>query len=148
MIHDGILIPLLLLAPNLLYLFRRKERSVDIQEPRIPRVVQVLEHLGRALALLPPVGLSLKTVYQSPTVVAGLALLAYLGYLICWIRWWRRGRDQRWLGMPLWGIPLPMALFPLLFLALVALMLPSVLILAGLVIFAPTHVWISWRTLL
>ena len=76
-----------------------------------------------------------------------LALIALGVYYGCWGRYYVNGWEQAYLGKALWGIPVPMAIFPVLFVILSSHVLRALPlgICAG--IFGILHIYISVVTL-
>lgn len=140
MIHNGVPVSLLILAPNDLYLFPGKRTAKKTCNGEIPKALTFLEQTGR-ITPLAPAGSSPEPGLQASLLFSGLTRLSCMVHLVCWGRWFFRGRDTVWLRRPLWGVPLPMALFPLLLLSLMAWMM------AVLLFFVPTHIRISRKTL-
>ncbi len=103
----GLLVSLAVLAPNLLLIPFRPRTPL----PRIapPKILSLLERAGQALCLVVP------AVTLPGEVAAGwLAplLLALAGYYALWIRYLATGRDAAALHRPWWGVPVPMAILP------------------------------------
>lgn len=138
----GILIPALLLLPNLLWMafpgLTHPERDAQA-----PLWLTVSENLGRLAVLLLPVFfmIDLDRRYSQPVLMLmGLCLLLYYA---AWLRYFLAGRAHEMLSAPLLGVPLPMAVFPILLLILSSYLMHSWIMLGAAVFFGVAHLWVS-----
>jgi hypothetical protein len=74
----------------------------------------------------------------------GLALVMYYFY---WVRFFTGGRSAALLGAPILGVPLPMAVFPVLFLILSSYLMGSWWMFGAAITYGTAHIWISKITL-
>ena len=161
-IQSGILIPVLVLLPNLFWMIlpvarpksgagrpksgagRPKSGAGKPEAPSgEPLPLTILENIGRAASLLIPPFYSLQFNRSLSIPVAIAMILALLVYYACWVRYFTRGRQPELLKAPFLGIPLPMALAPILFLFLSAYLLASWWMLAAALLFGIAHIWVS-----
>jgi hypothetical protein len=140
-IQSGAWIPILLLIPNLLWMISPKPetdgRAVE------PPLLTVIETIGRIAVLILPwfYSLDLQRPYSLPAaIVVGLALSVYY---IAWGRYFAGGRTAEVMRAPLLGIPLPLAVAPVVFLLLSAYLMGSWWMLAASAVFGIAHIWIS-----
>ncbi|WP_182526510.1 hypothetical protein [Nocardioides dongkuii] len=105
----GLALSLAVLAPNLLML--RFPPRDPLPSVRAPRVVSGAERAGQALCLVVPAAST-----HGPTEPAWAALVAgcLAGYYGLWVRYLRGGRGGAALYEPVWGVPVPMAVLPVL----------------------------------
>ncbi len=144
-LHSGAFVPLLILLPNLAWmLFPPKASPPPTKEPL---ALTVLENVGRITTLMLPFLYDLHFERPFALPAALLMILALAGYYYCWLRYFRSGSEATWLSHPLFGIPLPMAILPVLFLLLSAYLLISWWMLAAALLFGVCHIWISSLTL-
>jgi hypothetical protein len=144
-IKSGALIPLLVMLPNVLWMFAPKTNPGT--SPSEPLLLTILENVGRFATLILPFFFSLDLHKRFSTLVMvgmGLALTVYYG---CWIRYFAGGRAAALLGAPFLGIPLPMAVAPITFLVLSSYLMSSWWMLGASVLFGVAHIWISALTL-
>jgi protein-S-isoprenylcysteine O-methyltransferase Ste14 len=157
MLHIGsIWIPLLVLLPNLVYSFytrRNLRRSSSAQEspPALrgkgePPLLLALERLGQAGVFIFP--LLFRPHYRGAAALLALALMAIclLLYYAGWLRYFFRGRRERDLWRPLWGLPLPLAVTPICYFLGTSLLLRSWVVLAAVVVLAAGHIPLSARS--
>ncbi len=142
----GFLIPLAVLLPNLLYVFfppRNVPTSASEPASRNDKVMQALERLGQVACFVLPVFYAI----PAPDGV-GVAMLVLMGgalllYYAGWARYLLRGRDVRTLYSPMLGMPLPMAVTPVIYFLAAAALLYSWLLMLGALILATGHLYIS-----
>lgn len=82
--------------------------------------------------------------FSSPIYLVG-AIVFLLLYYVSWARYFRNGKKTELLLAPLWKIPVPLAVFPVLYFILSSLYLNNVLSMALAVIFGFFHIKESYR---
>lgn len=103
----GLAVSLAIFLPNLLLIpFPPRPK---LESPAVPRVLLVFERAGQALCMTVPAITAAGPIARGWAVPVVLAVLAY-GAL--WIRYLRRGRPASALFDTVFGIPVPMALAP------------------------------------
>ncbi|EON31824.1 hypothetical protein GTC6_15371 [Gordonia terrae C-6] len=103
------MVGLAVLAPNLLLMWFPPR--TPLPQPAIPSWMSGLERLGQVMCLVVP-AITLPgepAWWWSVPTVAGLA-----GYYALWVRYLRTGRPVAALYRPVWGVPAPMAVLPVL----------------------------------
>lgn len=139
----GLVIVVLVLLPTVLYLALPKNNiPADLGETHI--AVTILEHAFRIAYFVIAILLTstARVSWLSPFLfLAGVFLLAYSAL---WIRYFAGGADFRLLFDTVWGIPVPMAVFPILFLLFSAIWLKSVPLVVAAVLFAVPHLLSTW----
>lgn len=139
--NSGFVIPLLLMFPNIIWMLLPKETTGE--QRTAPMALEIVENISRIAALLIPFFYSLNfTGKYSLPVVAAMAI-AIVIYYACWIRYFTGGRRQALLAKPFWGIPLPMAVFPIAFLILSSYLLSSWSMFGASLLFGIAHIWVS-----
>ncbi|GGC96799.1 hypothetical protein GCM10011512_24780 [Tersicoccus solisilvae] len=103
----GLVVALAVLAPNLL-LVRWPPRE-PLPEARVPRLLTWLERAGQALCLVVPVITRPGELVGWWSIPVFVAIAAYNGL---WVRYLRTGRAGASLYRPWWGVPVPMAVLP------------------------------------
>lgn len=140
-IKSGALIPVLLMLPNVVWmLFPKVAGGKQVSEPL---VLTILENIGRFAILILPFfyALDLQRKYATLVMIAmGLALAVYYA---SWIRYFVGGRSPELLSAPFLGIHLPLALAPIVFLALSSYLMGSWWMLAAAILFGFAHIWVS-----
>ncbi|MBI4886266.1 MAG: hypothetical protein HY824_04180 [Acidobacteria bacterium] len=75
-----------------------------------------------------------------------IVLVAALGvYYLCWFRYFARGRGSRLLYQPLWGVPVPMAVSPVIYFAAASVVLHAIWLAAATVLLSLSHIPLSYR---
>jgi len=144
-IKSGALIPLLVVLPNVVWMLVPKADAGA--SPSEPLVLTILENVGRFVALILPFFFSLDVhkKFSAPVLIGmGLALAVYY---TCWVRYFAGGRADALLGAPFLGIPMPMAIAPIVFLVLSSYLMSSWWMLGAALLFGVAHIWISVLTL-
>ena len=127
-----------MLAPNLLLLAWPPRGPHP--RPRVPWPFAWLERAGQALCLVVPA----ITAVGTPRVPWLLPALAALGaYYALWGRYFGRGRSWASLYAPLWVIPVPMAVFPVMCFLAAAVALQNWWMAAAAVVLACGHIPVS-----
>ena len=144
-IKPGILIPFLILIPNILWMIFPTTDSGEVKKE--PILLTIIENIGRIATLIIPVFYSInwqKKISVPVLVMMGITLMIYY---VAWGRFFLNGRTSDYLSKPLFGIPLPLALAPILFFMLSAYILDSWWMFIASLIFGVAHIWISVMTL-
>lgn len=138
----GWLIPLSVLLPNVLMVrFPPTERPEDASG--VNRWLEALERIGRAGVFVIPCLYRIR-VQDAMAVVSLVAMtLALVCYYLGWLRYMQRGRRYALLFAPMWGIPLPMAVMPVITFGAAAALLRSWPLAAAMVVFAIGHLAVS-----
>lgn len=137
----GVLVAVVLLAPAVAIGVRPP--SAPLPPGRLPGWVPVVEHGGQ-VAVIGVLVLSrdaLGRVGAVPLAVAGLVLLAYLGWFVA--RYLCGGRHPRRLYEPAGPVPVPLAVLPVVALLVLAAGARSVPLAVAVVPFAAAHVAVA-----
>lgn len=144
-IKSGALITLLLMLPNVVWMVLPKaEADKPASEPLW---LTIVENVSRMATLILPFFFSLDVhkKFSMPVMIGmGLALAIYYG---CWIRYFTGGRVAALLSAPFLGIPVPMAVVPIVFLILSSYLMGSWWMFGASLLFGVAHIWISALTL-
>ncbi len=139
----GLLVSLGILAPSfLLMLFPPTEA---LPTPRISPVFTATEKVGQAGCLAIPVLSERGFAEPGSTVALTLMLASIAAYYGLWARYLFRGRHPLTLYGPLWRIPVPMAVFPVLAFGFAALWIGSWWLAVATVILAAGHWTVSGK---
>ncbi len=144
-IGSGWLVTFLLLLPNALFVIFKPVDALpeETGKGRRMQLMEKLERVGQAGSFLLPFFYDFQT--ENPVgKIALVCMAAVLGmYYLCWARFFLRGRRYRWLYAPLWGIALPMAVFPLLFLFAASAALRSMPLVIAAAVLSVGHLAVS-----
>lgn len=144
---DGLLVSLLILLPNLAY-FIFPPRGMPDKFPSSPWYITVFEQFGRYACFVLPLVFGKQIAKQPFSILVVLMGICALLYYICWIRYFIGGRAFLLLFKPLWHLPIPMALFPVLYYIILGIWLESLVFLIPALMLCIGHLIISWRTYL
>jgi hypothetical protein len=108
-----------------------------------PRVLTIVENIGRIAALILPLFFSLDLSKERSTLVIVGMGLALTVYYFCWIRYFVGGRSAELLRAPLLGLALPMAVAPTVFLVLSSYLMGSWSMLSASILFGAAHIRVA-----
>lgn len=141
----GILVVLLFLLPNIFfYLF--PSRNVPKNLSSVPVILTVIEQAGRIACMAAPIVFGKRIAEQKTSYLVLLMAGCLLLYYICWILYFANGRDFFYLFKPIGCIPIPMAIFPLLYLIFLGIWVKSPFFIVPAILFSFGHILISWNT--
>lgn len=140
----GFIIPILVLLPNLIFIFfQPRDTPKFLAAPSL--VFTLLERAGQITCFMMPIVFGRLIAAKPPGLPAigmALCLLIYYG---CWVRYYSSGQTFAVLFKPWLGIPLPMAVFPVLYFLLLGIWLKSWLFAVPAWLFAVGHLVNSWN---
>lgn len=138
-----------ILIPNLLFLVF-PPIHVPTQMPRDItfswRIILICEKVGQMCIFVLPLFWKIKVSDKTPYVLAGMVVFLLI-YYVGWTRYILSGRSYRLLFDKLLGMPLPLAISPVIYFALGALLLESWTLMMGTLILAIGHIPESYRQL-
>ncbi|MGG6310400.1 hypothetical protein [Paenibacillus macerans] len=136
----SLIIPAAVLLPNLIFWRWPPQHMPSPQELQENIFLKAAEGIGRVgvmvLPLFSPVHMGNLRDILSLTGMVVFLLLYYAG----WIRYLRRDREYRWLFAPMRGMPVPLAIAPVLYFAAGSAVLHSVPMLFSSLILAAGHI--------
>ena len=144
-IKPGALIPVLILLPNILWVLLPSKSATD--NSQIPLALNIAENIGRAAILIIPFFYAFDCGRHWSGVALVVACLALALYYACWIRYFTGGRTAALIGASFIGIPLPLAVAPVVLLIASSYLLGSWPLLIASVGFGIAHIWVSALTL-
>lgn len=139
----GILASLIVLLPSILFMLL-PPRGVPGKQRAAPIILTVLERLGQVGCFAAPLLFGRKIAEQRPDFITFLMGVCLIFYYICWIRYFTRGREFPLLFRPLGFIPIPMAVFPVIYFILLGIWLKSYIFIIPAVFLAVGHLANSW----
>ena len=142
----GWLIPVLVLLPNLLWLVfppRGTPAAEMVSKSPLVRLMEVLEWLGRLGCLIIPCFYQVEVKGGWQLGALGVMAAALLLYYAGWARFFLGRRAYRLLFESLLGVPLPLAVSPIVFFLGAAALLGSWPMAAAALILAAGHIYLS-----
>ena len=144
----GGLIPILIMLPNLLWmLFPPRGQPEGGAGPTggLHRLMEILEWVGRIAALVIPFFYRIEV--QSPWQVVALvvAALALLFYYAGWARYFLLGRRYGLLFDRLLGVPIPLAISPIVCFLAASVLFASWPLALATVVLGVGHLWITFQ---
>jgi len=144
MIKSGIIIPGLILLPNLIYyLNQSKQGDVQNNEISASNVAKLFENIGRLGILITPIFYALNLNDRFSLYFIILCLIFLSLYYAAWIRHFVSGSQQIDMRLSLL-VPLPLAVYPSLFFICSSYLLSSIPMLIFSVVFAIAHIRVSY----
>jgi len=143
-IKSGAIIPFLILLPNLIWFLVPHPAS---DNATVPLALNIAENIGRVAIIIIPFFYSLTLGRRFSIVALVIACLALAFYYAAWIRYFAGGRATALLGAAFIGIPLPLAVAPVVLLIASAYLLGSWPLLAASMWFGIAHIWVTTLTL-
>jgi len=144
MIKSGIIIPVLIMVPNIIYyLIIRNKSDIPSSNKSAPTLIKIIENIGRLGILITPLFYSLNLDNSFSIYFLLLCLLFLLLYYVAWLRYFMSGSNQIDLRKSLL-IPLPLAVYPSLSLICSSYLLSSIPMLISSMVFAIGHIWVSY----
>jgi hypothetical protein len=140
---EGIIFSLIVLLPNFIFLFLAP-RNVpkELSSPAI--IFTVLERVGQVACFTLPILFGRRIAAQDINFLIPLMGVCLIIYYIGWIRFFIGGKEFSLLFEPLGFIPIPMAIFPLLYFILLGIWLKSYIFEVPAVLLSIGHLVNSW----
>jgi hypothetical protein len=136
-------IPIIVLAPNLLFLVLKPHHLPDGNSIKENPILLSLEWIGRIGVFILPVFSSIH-MKNSCEITAFAGMLASIAlYYWGWLRYFIHNRQYRLLVSPIMGIPVPMAIGPIVYFIFAAVVLHSIYLFVGSVLLAAGHIPLS-----
>ena len=142
--YKGILAVSIILIPNIFFFIFPSQNTAENLNP-IPLVFTIFEQVGRLACFVLPILLGKKIAEQGFSYLLVLMAISVMIYYICWICFFVNGREYYDLFKPLWVIPIPMAIFPVLYFLLLGIWAKSPVLMISSIIFAIGHFKESWN---
>jgi hypothetical protein len=144
-IKSGAIVPVLILLPNLIWFLLPQTSSGN--NSHVPLALSIAEHIGRAGIIVIPFFYSLDFSRRFSMVALAIGILALLLYYVVWGRYFVGGRTPELMGAALMGIPLPLAVAPVVLLLASSYLMGSWWMAGAAVFFGIAHIWVSALTL-
>ncbi len=136
----SLLIPLLILLPNLIFFMTKIENMPDKRGEKENRFLSVAEGIGRIGVFVLPVFSAIHLEKTADfTALTGM-VIALLFYYAGWVRYFRNNREYSLLFSPLTGIPVPMAVSPIIYFIFAAIVMRSPYLFIAAAILAVGHI--------
>ena len=143
---EGILLDIVMLLPSIVSAILPPQGAPALTTELAP-VFAVLERAGQVGCVI-VLALSRDALHKK-TIDVWFVLMALclVLYYTTWVRYFAGGRNAVWLGRPLLGIPIPLAVLPIGVFAFAAIWAGSPWLALATAVLAAGHIPISWHTL-
>ena len=139
----NLLIPLLVLLPNLLFVLLPPLDMPSLEEEAT--IWLILERMGQTGVFLLPVFHMVHLDMVMKQAAFALMIMSLTVYYFGWWRFFRNKRQYAWLFQPLGIIPIPMAVMPLIYFLASAILMESLSMFLAVVCLGLGHLPISYR---
>jgi len=142
----SIIIPLALLIPNGIFL-KLKPINIpkDKEEPgKLKQLFEMFERVGQTGIFIIPLLYKIDIKSIENKVILFIMVVLLLIYYGCWARFFLNQRKFALLFKPLWIIPIPMAIVPIMYMLFASKILNSYLLLIVTLVFGIGHIPISY----
>ncbi|WP_187377827.1 hypothetical protein [Paenibacillus senegalimassiliensis] len=137
----SLIIPAVVLLPNFLFWAWPPEgMPSSVQAVQVHLGLKVAEGAGRVGVMVVPLFYGIHMNQSLASLALVIMIIAMLLYSVGWVRYLRQGRRYYWLFAPLWGIPVPMAIMPVLYFLASSLLLESIPMLVSAIILGIGHI--------
>jgi hypothetical protein len=109
------------------------------------RIALLSERIGQISIFILPIFYSCDFTEIKGKILLAIMILSLVLYYIGWIRFFVNGREYSRLYSPLLSIPIPLAIFPLIYFACAAIAMKSILPGAATILLAAGHITVSYR---
>lgn len=141
----GFIVVIVLLLPNILFAgFPPKNVPEGLKDTNI--LLTAMERVGQIGFIIIPILSKLYFMDKGPTFALGVMIFSAAVYYGLWIRYFTGGREYSLLVEPVAAIPIPMAVFPIIYMLFAAIWSQHVWLGAAAVIFAAGHCANSWNS--
>ena len=143
----GLIVFLLPMIINIFYvIFPPKRSGEEVQNKRFP-VLEIIENVTRiAYAIILCLWISNEKLnYKSYLLIVSIIFLIL--YYMVWIRYFIGGRNVKLLGKSFLFIPMPLAIFPVLYFIFASLWMSNYIATGIMIIFGIVHSIISYKNL-
>lgn len=136
----SLIIPIAILLPNLLFLGRPPRNVPAKKENKEILIFKIAEGIGRLGVFVLPIFSSIH--HDKPHEMISLIgmFIFLILYYVGWIRYFRGDGEYRLLFSPMIGIPVPLAITPILYFLCASIVLHSSLLFLSSLIFAIGHI--------
>lgn len=136
----SLIIPIAILLPNLFFLGRpSRNMPVNIENKEIT-ILKIVEGIGRLGVCVLPIFSSIHHDKQVEVLSLIGMLIFLLLYYVGWVRYFKGDREYRLLFSPMIGIPVPLAISPILYFLCSSIVLHSYLMFISSLILAIGHI--------
>lgn len=129
------------MLPNFIWMVFPKTNIVE--QGSVPLFLTITEIIGRGAVLILPMFYSLELNKKYSIIVIIVMGVALTIYYASWIRYFIYGRSAELFTASLLGIPLPMAVAPIVFLMLSSYLMGSWWVFGASILFGFAHIWVS-----
>ena len=142
----GGIITLAVLLPNLLMFILPPVGIPPKPEKKdgLMKIMEVIERIGQASSFVIPFFYPLPALREASVDALVVMALALLFYYVCWARYALKGHRFVLLYAPLFGVPLPMAVSPVVYFAAAAIFLRSLPLAIAVGLLTTGHLYMSY----
>ncbi len=141
----GLMVSAVILLPNIFFfLFKPTEMPENL--PKEPIILTIIENIGRIFCFLLPLVFGRDIAEEPFNLATALMIVCVAVYYIGWIRYFAGKRRFSLAFAPLGFIPIPMAVFPVLYFLFLSVWIKSYIFGIAAILLTAGHLPISWNT--
>ena len=140
-LQSGMLVPLLLMLPNVVWMLFPKAETGE--QKSVSQALEIIENVARVAVMLIPFFYALDIHKRIAIPIMVGMVLVLMMYYACWIRYFAGGSASELFAAPFLGIPLPMAVLPVVFFILSSYLMTSWWMFGASVLFGIAHIRVS-----
>lgn len=144
----GGIIAVVILLPNLLVVLfppKLKLANVSARVDGLSQVMNIFERVGQIGSFTIPFFYQLKCSTILDTTMLIIMSSALILYYAGWIRYFVKGRNEGLFYKSMLGIPLPMAIMPIIYFISASVLLSSGWLLISAILLGAGHITVSWQ---
>ena len=141
----GLIVFLLPMLINIVYVVLPPKNAPSTQQ-ETNKILEIIEQSTRMLYMLAIVFLVSKEKVDFTSIGMFVGLMCLVLYYIVWFRYFLGGRDIELLGKPFLFVPMPLAVFPVIYFIFSAIWLNNYIAVLFMIIFGIAHNIISYKS--
>lgn len=142
----GLIVFIIPMLINILY-FMLPPANIDNNEEKNNKFLELIEQGSRVLFAIAICFFISNTELNYKSSLLYVSIIFLILYYIVWIRYFMNGRDIKILGEKFMFVPMPLAVFPVLYFLFAALWMKNYVAFAIMIIFGIAHNIISYQNL-
>ena len=144
----GGIIAIAIILPNLLVVFyppNLKQANVSVRVDRLSQAMNIFERVGQIGSFTIPFFYQLKCSTILDITILIIMSGALVIYFTGWTRYIVKGRNEGLFYKSMFGLPLPMAIMPVVYFISASVLLSSGWLLTSAILIGAGHITVSWQ---
>ena len=141
----SMVIPVAILIPNLLFLIKKPTNVPQKKVETSDKILNICEKMGQIGIFTVPLFYKIRITNIENKIIFMLMVLSLVIYYGVWLRYFVNGSNYVLLFKPIWIIPIPLAISPIVYMLFASRILNSNLLLIATILFGIGHIPISYK---